>query len=87
MRRMLPSLGVALALTAGIIAPACAGGDWGYGNGVNPYGAVTPVPAPVWVPVYDRWYFRSGSRLRCPMASPHRIERWYGCRSQQFRNR
>jgi len=59
MRRMLSSLALVLALNAGIVAPALAGGDWGYGNGVNPYAAATPVPAPVPVPVYDaQWYFR-----------------------------
>lgn len=59
MRRMLSGLALALALNAVLIAPAWAGGDWGYGNGVNPYGAATPVPAPVPVPVYNaQWYFR-----------------------------
>ncbi|MCK5711720.1 MAG: outer membrane beta-barrel protein [Hyphomicrobiaceae bacterium] len=59
MRRMFSSLALALTLNAGIAAPAWAGGDWGYGSGVNPYGVATPVPAPVPVPVYDaQWYFR-----------------------------
>lgn len=59
MRRMLSSLALVLALNAGMIAPASAGGDWGYSNGVNPYGVATPVPAPAPVPVYDaNWYFR-----------------------------
>ena len=59
MRRMFSSLALALALNAGMAAPAWAGGDWGYGSGVNPYGVATPVPAPVPVPVYDaQWYFR-----------------------------
>ncbi len=81
MRRMLSSLALALALNTGLIAPACAGGDRGYGNDVSTYGVVTPVPAPVWVPVHDRWYFRSGSLLRCPKVSPHRLQRWHGCLS------
>lgn len=59
MRRMLSSLALALTLNAGLVAPAWAGGDWGYGSGINPYSVATPVPAPVPVPVYDaQWYFR-----------------------------
>lgn len=59
MRRTLSSLALALALSAGMIAPASAGGDWGYGSGINPYNVATPVPAPVPVPVYaPQWYFR-----------------------------
>ncbi|MGI9403508.1 MAG: outer membrane protein [Hyphomicrobium sp.] len=59
MRRMLSSLALALALSAGMIAPASAGGDWGYGSGINPYNVATPVPAPLPVPVYEpQWYFR-----------------------------
>jgi opacity protein-like surface antigen len=56
---MLSSLALALTLNAGLVAPAWAGGDWGYGSGINPYSVATPVPAPVPVPVYDaQWYFR-----------------------------
>ncbi len=84
---MLSSLALALALNAGIMAPAYAGGDWEYGNDVGPYGVVTPVPAPVWVPVYGRWHFRSASRQRCPMVSPDRLRRRHECRTQRFRNR
>jgi len=87
MRRMLSSLALALALNAGIMAPAYAGGDWEYGNDVGPYGVVTPVPAPVWVPVYGRWHFRSASRQRCPTVSPDRLRRRHECRTQRFRKR
>jgi opacity protein-like surface antigen len=51
-----------LALGAGGMMPAVAGGDLvapDYRTGINPYAVATPVPAPIPVPVYDAaWYFR-----------------------------
>ena len=63
MRRTRISLFLAMALGAGLSAPAAIAGDFGYARGVavgiDPYGAATPVPAPIPVPVYEpEWYFR-----------------------------
>ena len=53
---------LALALGAGSIMPAAAGGDLvapDYRSGINPYAVATPVPAPIPVPLYEAaWYFR-----------------------------
>ena len=90
MRRTLSSLALAVALNAGIVAPAYAGGDWEYGNDVGPYGVVTPVPAPVWVPVYSRWYIlqRPGSQpILCEAGSRHHLPRGYKCQPQRYRYR
>ena len=66
MRRTLTSLSLslAMALSAGVLAPAALAADFGaapvYANGVNTFGAPTPVPAPIPVPVYEpEWYFRA----------------------------
>ncbi len=62
MRRALFTLWLGLALGAGCIGPAAAGGDLvapDYRSGINPYGVATPVPAPIPVAVYEAaWYFR-----------------------------
>ncbi len=62
MKRALFTLWLGLALGAGCIGPAAAGGDLvapDYRSGINPYGVATPVPAPIPVPVYEAaWYFR-----------------------------
>ncbi len=63
MRRTLTSFSLALALGAGALMPAAHAADFGaapvYANGINPYGAPTPVPAPIPVSVYEpAWYFR-----------------------------
>jgi opacity protein-like surface antigen len=62
MRRATFTLWLALALGAGSIMPAAAGGDLvapDYRSGINPYAVATPVPAPIPVPLYEAaWYFR-----------------------------
>jgi opacity protein-like surface antigen len=62
MRRATFALLLGLALGAGGMSPAVAGGlpTPDYRTGINPYGAATPVPAPIPVPVYEAaWYLRA----------------------------
>ena len=63
MKRTLACLSLSLAISSGTIMPAFAGdfgGNPDYSTGISPYGAATPVPAPIPVP-YDEpaWYFRA----------------------------
>jgi opacity protein-like surface antigen len=68
MKRTLTSFslafGIAAALNLGALTPTAQAADFGaaqaYAQGINPYGAVTPVPAPIPVPVFEpAWYFRA----------------------------
>jgi len=64
MRRASLSLLLSLAIGAGAMTPAVAGGSLDYSTGVSPYvspyGVATPVPAPIPIPVYEAaWYLRA----------------------------